>query len=154
MTARPTSGRAREALFSLLAARGDVQLEGARVIDLFAGAGTLGFEALSRGALRESIETFGLFAATRIHRRSAIRLGEKPAGLGGPFDLAFLDPPYGEGLCEAAMAALAAGHWLKPGAVVTAEQGAKETPAAPAGFSECDRRRYGAAQIGVYRFSP
>jgi len=167
MAARPTAARAREALFSLLAAREDVGFDGARVIDLFAGSGALGFEALSRGAafclfvetdagargaIRDNIEALGLFGATRIHRRSAASLGEKPAGLGAPFDLAFLDPPYGQGLCAPAMAALNTGHWLAPGAILAVEQGEKEAPAAAEGFCECDRRRYGAAQIGVYRF--
>jgi len=167
--ARPTADRTREALFSLLAAREDVVFEGARVIDLFAGSGALGLEALSRGAswclfvetdaaaraaIRDNIETLGLFGATRVHRRSAAALGPKPAGLGEPFDLAFLDPPYGRGLGETAMAALKDGAWLKPGAILTLEQGRDEDPPRAEGFEALDRRRYGVAQICVYRFAP
>ncbi len=169
LVARPTADRTREALFNLLSARADVDFEGARAIDLFAGSGALGLEALSRGAgfclfvetdastrgaIRDNIEALGLFGATRIHRRSAISLGEKPAGLGAAFDLAFLDPPYDKGLCEPAMAGLAVGYWLKPGAIIAVEQGASETPAKIAGFTELDRRRYGAAQIGIHAFAP
>ena len=163
---RPTADRTREALFNILAARADINLEGARVIDLFAGSGALGLEAMSRGAawclfvetdtrargvIRENVETLGLFGRTRIHRRSASALGVKPAGVGPPFTLAFLDPPYGKGLVPAAMETLSSGGWLAPGAVLVAEQGAREDPADADGFEETDRRRYGAAQIGVYR---
>src|SRR5215813_3342294 len=111
---RPTSDRARESIFNVLAhADWSPGVEGRRVLDLFAGSGALGFEALSRGAafalfvdtdaaargaIRENIETLGLFGETRIHRRDATDLGLKPAGVGAPFDLVFLDPPYGKGL--------------------------------------------------------
>jgi len=115
---RPTADRARQALFNILASRDDVAIEGARVIDLFAGSGALGLEALSRGAtfclfvetdaaargaIRDNIEALGLFGSTRLHRRSAIDLGVKPAGLGGRFTLGFLDPPYGEDLAGRAL---------------------------------------------------
>ena len=110
---RPTSDRARQALFDTLAhAAWAPDLEGARVIDLFAGSGALGFEALSRGAaftlfvetdeaargaIRENIDALDLFGATRVHRRDATDLGPRPASAGAPFDLAFLDPPYRQG---------------------------------------------------------
>ena len=167
MVARPTADRTREALFNILASRADVEFEGARVIDLFAGSGALGLEAMSRGAawclfvetdaaargaIRDNIEALGLFGTTRIHRRSAAELGPKPAGVGPPFTLAFLDPPYGKELCAPAMSILRDGGWLRDGAVVVAEQGKDETPVAVDGFTEDDRRRYGAAQIGVYIF--
>ena len=169
MTARPTAGRTREALFNILSARSDVDFDGARIIDLFAGSGALGLEAMSRGgqwclfvetdadargAIRDNIEAFALFGVTRIHRRSATDLGPKPASAGEPFTLAFLDPPYGKDLCAPAMEMLDAGGWLSPGAVVVAEQGKDETPAAVAKFTEDDRRIYGAAQIGVYLYTP
>lgn len=165
---RPTGDRAREALFNILGARGDVDFDGARVIDLFAGSGALGFEAMSRGAewclfvetdsaargaIRDNIEALGLFGETRLHRRSAASLGPKPAGVGPPFTLAFLDPPYGENLAAPALETLKTGRWLAPGAVVVVEQGADETPVAVDGFTEDDRRRYGAAQIGIYVFT-
>ncbi len=168
VVARPTAERAREALFNILASRGDVDFEGTRVIDLFAGSGALGFEAMSRGAewclfvetdagargaIRDNIEALGLFGTTRIHRRSAADLGPKPAGVGPPFTLAFLDPPYGKDLCAPAMKILHEGGWLKPGAVLVAEQGADEAPVAVDAFTEDDRRIYGAAQIGIYLYN-
>lgn len=164
---RPTADRTRESLFNILSARDDLELDGARVIDLFAGSGALGFEALSRGAagalfvetdaaargaIRDNIEALGLFGATRIHRRSATSLGRKPASAGPPFTLAFLDPPYGKDLCTPTLAGLRDGGWLAEGAVIVIEQGKDETPAAAHGFHELDRRIYGAAQIGVYAF--
>ena len=159
---RPTSDRAREAVFNVLAhADWSPGLEGRRVLDLFAGAGALGLEALSRGAafalfvetdaaargaIRDNIETLGLFGVTRIHRRDATDLGAKPAGLGEPFDLVFLDPPYAKGLGEATLGKLAAGGWITPDALAVFECGADETPATP-GFSTLDERLYGAAKV-------
>lgn len=164
---RPTADRTREAVFNILSHRADFSFSGARVIDLFAGSGACGFEAMSRGAafclfvetdaaargaIRDNIEALGLFGATRIHRRSATALGPKPAGVGPPFALAFLDPPYGNDLARLALSALKAGDWLADGALIVVEQGEREAPVDFAGFFEEDRRRYGAAQIGVYRF--
>lgn len=164
---RPTSDRTREALFNILGAREDFEIDGARVIDLFAGSGALGLEALSRGAawclfvetdagargaIRVNIEALGLFGSTRIHRRSAAGLGQKPAGDGAAFTLAFLDPPYRKALAGPAMDMLANGGWLAPGALAVVEQAQDEPPARAAGFAEADRRIYGAAQIGVYIF--
>ncbi len=166
---RPTADRTRESLFNILESRGDVSFEGARVIDLFAGSGALGLEALSRGAagalfvetdaaargaIRDNIEALGLFGVARLHRRSAAALGPRPAGVGAPFDLAFLDPPYGQDLARAAMQTLKSGGWLAPGAVAVVEQGKDEPPVAAESFEEIDRRLYGAAQIGFYRFAP
>jgi 16S rRNA (guanine966-N2)-methyltransferase len=122
---RPTSDRARQAVFNILehAAWGP-ELREARVIDLFAGSGALGFEALSRGAafclfvetdedargaIRENVDNMGLFGRTRVHRRDATDLGVKPGGDGPAFSIAFLDPPYGKGLGETALARLAEG---------------------------------------------
>ncbi|MEQ8936968.1 MAG: 16S rRNA (guanine(966)-N(2))-methyltransferase RsmD [Amphiplicatus sp.] len=164
---RPTSDRTRESLFNILAHRKDFSFEGARVIDLFAGSGALGFEAMSRGAawclfvetdagargaIRDNIEALGLFGSTRLHRRSATDLGPKPAGIGSPFTLAFLDPPYRKDLAAPALETMKAGGWLAPGALVVIEQAKEETPAIAADFIEDDRRTYGAAQIGLYRF--
>ena len=159
---RPTSDRARESLFNILAhADWSSGVEGRRVLDLFAGSGALGLEAMSRGAtfalfvetdsaargaIRDNIETLGLFGTTRIHRRDATDLGVKPAGLGDPFDLVFLDPPYGKGLGERAMAALGEGGWITPQAVIMLEVGADEAPSLPA-FEILDERNYGAAKI-------
>lgn len=163
---RPTGDRARESLFNILAHRDDFSFEGARVIDLFAGSGALGFEALSRGAafclfvetdaaargaIRDNVEALGLFGETRVHRRSATMLGPKPAGVGPSFNLAFLDPPYAKDLARSAMETLKSGGWLAKGALVVVEQGKDEAPVAVDGFAEIDRREYGAAQIGLYR---
>ena len=168
-TARPTTDRTRESLFNILAARDDFDFEGARVIDLFAGSGALGFEAMSRGgaqclfvetdagargAIRDNVEALGLFGATRIHRRSAAGLGARPAGVGPPFGLAFLDPPYRKDLCAPALLSLRDGGWLAPGALVVVEQAKDEPPATLQGFNETDRRLYGDTQIGVYVFTP
>jgi 16S rRNA (guanine966-N2)-methyltransferase len=159
---RPTSDRAREAMFNILAhAQWSAGIEGRRVLDLFAGSGALGLEAMSRGAafalfvetdsgargtIRDNVEALGLFGSTRIHRRDATDLGLKPAGLGEPFDLVFLDPPYGKGLGEAAMAKLISGGWISADALIVFECGADEQPATP-DFELLDTRDYGAAKV-------
>ncbi len=163
---RPTADRVRESVFNILAHREGFSFEGARVIDLFAGSGALGFEALSRGAafclfvetdaaargaIRDNVEALGLFGSTRVHRRGADALGERPAGVGAPFTLAFLDPPYGKDLCGPALAALRSGGWLALGAFAIVEQGKDETPVVAPGYAEEDRRAYGAAQVGFFR---
>jgi 16S rRNA (guanine966-N2)-methyltransferase len=159
---RPTSDRARESLFNVLAhAEWSPGLEGRRVLDLFAGSGALGFEAISRGAvfalfveteaaargaIRDNIEALGLFGVTRIHRRDATDLGDKPAGLGDPFDLVFLDPPYHKGLGERALALLGQGGWISADALIVFECAADETPDVAA-FETLDERTYGAAKV-------
>jgi 16S rRNA (guanine966-N2)-methyltransferase len=160
-TTRPTSDRAREAIFNILAhADWSPGLDGRRVLDLFAGAGAFGFEALSRGAafalfvetdeaargaIRRNIETLSVFGRTRVHRRDATDLGVRPAGLSAPFDLVFLDPPYGRGLGERALARLGPGGWITPDALVVFECGAEETPDVGR-FETLDARTYGAAK--------
>ncbi len=164
---RPTSDRARESLFNVLAhAAWAPGLEGARVIDAFAGSGALGFEAISRGAafclfveteaaargcIRDNVEAFQLFGNTRIHRRSATDLGLKPAGLGAPFDLVFMDPPYAQGLVPLALEQLVSGQWLSPDALVVAEVGSDEPALEPPGWSILDERTYGAARVYFLR---
>jgi len=159
---RPTSDRAREAIFNILEhAEWSPGLEGRRVLDLFAGSGALGLEALSRGGafalfvetdasargtIRDNIEALGLFGVTRIHRRDATDLGVKPAGLGEPFDLVFLDPPYGKGLGERALARLQEGRWITGDALMVFECGADETPGI-ADYETLDVREYGAAKV-------
>ena len=161
---RPTSDRVRESLFNLLAhgPHGD-PLEGARVLDLFAGTGALGLEALSRGAagatfvengraalaiLRENIAHLRLGETARILARDATAPGPNP---GAPADLVFLDPPYARGLGERALAAASAGGWLAPGALIVWEEGAAITP--PAGLTLLDSRRYGDTMISILRAS-
>ena len=161
---RPTSDRARQAVFNILehAAWSD-GVRDRRVIDLFAGSGALGFEALSRGAsfclfvetdeaargaIRENVESLGgLFGRTRVHRRDATNLGDRPGADGPPFDLAFLDPPYARGLGEQALGKLAAGGWLAPGAIVVFERGVMEPPFTVERFTLLDARDYGAARV-------
>ncbi|MDX2236368.1 MAG: 16S rRNA (guanine(966)-N(2))-methyltransferase RsmD [Hyphomonadaceae bacterium] len=151
---RPSADRLREALFNILAhAYGDPVTD-ARVLDLFAGTGALGLEAISRGAafalfvddgaparalLRENIEALGLGGATRIFRRDATKLGE--AHPIEPFTLVFLDPPYGQGLAERALDAARAGGWLSPQALIVVEEKAGAFQC-PAGFREIERRCY------------
>jgi 16S rRNA (guanine966-N2)-methyltransferase len=162
-TTRPTSDRTREAIFNILEhAEWAPDLNGVRVIDAFAGSGALGFEALSRGAafclfvetdeaargaIRTNVEATQTFGITRLHRRDATDLGRKPAGVGAPFDLIFLDPPYRLGLGEKALAGLAAGDWLSPGAQAIFEHAAEETPDLPPSWRVIDRRTWGAAGV-------
>jgi len=159
---RPTGDRAREGVFNILAhAEWSPGVEGRRVLDLFAGSGALGLEAMSRGAsfalfvetdagargvIRDNIEALGLYGTTRIHRRDATDLGQKPAGLGEMFDLVFLDPPYAKGLGPRALAALRAGAWIGPEALIVFECGAEEKLETP-GFTRLDSRDYGAAKV-------
>ena len=157
---RPTSERLRELIFDILEHRYPGRVEGARVVDLFAGSGALAIEALSRGArfalfvdngaearalLRANVEALGLGGVTRIWRADATRLGSAPAG--GPFALAFLDPPYGEGLAGPALAALVAGGWLAPGALCVVEEAAEGRDRRARGLTLVDERTYGDTQI-------
>ena len=168
---RPTADRAREAIFNVLEhAAWAPGVRDLRVIDLFAGSGALGLEALSRGAgfclfvetdaaargaIRDNAEALGtrgeLFGRTRIHRRDATDLGQRPASDGAPFDLAFLDPPYGKGLGERALEGLLAGAWLAPGAIAVFERGAEEPDPVIAGFELLDLKRYGAAKVAFLK---
>ncbi len=151
---RPTSDRVREAIFNLLTnSLAENPIPGARVLDLFAGTGALGLEALSRGAarvafvddgakaralLRANVEKMQAMGTTDIWRRDATRMGDNR---GAPYGLVFLDPPYHKGLGDAALASALAGGWLAPGAVIVWEEGT--APQAPAGFTTLDQRRYG-----------
>lgn len=167
---RPTSDRARQAIFNILEhAPWSDGVRDRRVIDLFAGSGALGFEALSRGAafclfvetdeaargaIRENVDALGLFGRTRVHRRDATQLGVRPGADGPAFELAFLDPPYGKGLGETALARLAAGGWLARGATVVLERGAGEPEFEAEGYEKLDARDYGAARVHFLRYSP
>src|SRR5690348_10886206 len=163
---RPTADRLRESLFNILVhAYGD-PVAGARVLDLFAGTGALGIEALSRGAaftlfvddgaearalLRENVTALGLGGSSRIFRRDATELG--PVHPLEPFSLVFLDPPYGLGLAEQALTSAHAGGWLTPDALAVVEEAAKASFAAPDGFVERERRRYDDSEIIVLSFA-
>ncbi|WP_420431191.1 16S rRNA (guanine(966)-N(2))-methyltransferase RsmD [Hyphobacterium sp.] len=160
---RPTSDKARQALFNVLEhADWAPALDGARIVDLFAGSGGLGFEAMSRGgafclfvdidagargAIRENIEALQLFGNTRLHRRSATDLGEKPAKLGQPFNLVFLDPPYGKGLAPSALAGLIDGNWVTEDALAVLEVAADEDVPDFAGWIPVNARIWGAAKV-------
>jgi 16S rRNA (guanine966-N2)-methyltransferase len=159
---RPTSDRVREAIFNLLINGGyGSPVTGARVLDLFAGTGALGLEALSRGAadltlIDDGTAARGLIgknialcrtAATAHHlRHNATHLPPNPDL---PYSLIFLDPPYGKGLGEAALAAARAGNWLAPGALVVWEEGTALAP--PQGFDQLDQRRYGDTIVTILR---
>jgi 16S rRNA (guanine966-N2)-methyltransferase len=168
---RPTSDRARQAIFNILEhAPWSDGVRDRRVIDLFAGSGALGFEALSRGAsfclfvetdeaargaIRDNVDNLGgLFGKTRVHRRSATDLGVRPGADGPAFDLAFLDPPYAKGLGEQALEKLAAGGWLADGAVVVFERGSTEPAFAAPGYEALDARDYGAARVHFLKYAP
>jgi 16S rRNA (guanine966-N2)-methyltransferase len=159
---RPTSDRVREAIFNLLinGTHGN-PVPGARVLDLFAGTGALGLEALSRGAahvtfvddgkaaeslIRANVAKLGAEGETRLLRQNATRLGPNT---GVVHALVFLDPPYGKGLGEAALAAAAAGGWLAPAAMVVWEDNTPPTP--PPGFAQIDQRRYGETLVTLMR---
>jgi len=161
---RPTSDRLREALFNILTHSYGDPIAGARVLDLFAGTGALGIEAMSRGAayalfvdegvearalLRDNIESLGLGGVTRIFRRDATRLG--PAHPLEPFSLVFLDPPYGKELAEKALVSAREGNWLEPDALIVVEEAASAGFTAPQGFAELERRKYDDTEFIILR---
>jgi 16S rRNA (guanine966-N2)-methyltransferase len=163
---RPTADRLREALFNILVHSYGEPITAARVLDLFAGTGALGIEALSRGAafalfvdegaearalLRENATALGLGGTSRIFRRDATKLG--PAHPVEPFSLAFLDPPYEQGLAEKALASARAGAWLRPGALIVVEEAKKAQFAAPEGFTVLERRDYDDTEFVFLRLS-
>nr|WP_070960717.1 16S rRNA (guanine(966)-N(2))-methyltransferase RsmD [Hyphomonas sp. Mor2] len=159
---RPTSDRARESLFNMIAhAPWSPGLDRARVMDLFAGSGALGLEALSRGAsfclfvetahaalstIRKNVAALNLTTDTRIHRRSAIELGPRQDATDLPFDIAFLDPPYHKGLIEPCLAKLVEGEWVSAEALVIVETAADESPDFE-GFELVADRESGAARF-------
>jgi 16S rRNA (guanine966-N2)-methyltransferase len=163
---RPTSDRVRESMFNILAHGIDgFDIDDARVMDLFAGTGALGLEALSRGAkfcqfveegaearglIRRNADALGAIGLCKIWRRDATKLGD--CSPQSPFDLVFSDPPYGRGLGEKSLAALVEGQWLSPGAVVVLEESEKADIADVPGLSILDTRIYGETQVRFYQF--
>ena len=152
---RPTADRLRESVINILVHAYGNPFQGARVLDLFAGTGALGIEAISRGAafalfvdnaaearalLRNNVEALGLGGVTKVFRRDATNLG--PAHPLEPFALVFLDPPYAKGLAEKALASLRDGGWLTPAALLVVEEAKAAAFAAPDGFEELERRVY------------
>ena len=163
---RPTADRLRESVFNILVHAYDDPIEGARVLDLFAGTGALGIEAVSRGAaftlfvdngaearalLRNNVEALGLGGVTKVYRRDATNLG--PAHPMEPFSLVFLDPPYGKGLAEKALASMREGGWLTPGALLVVEEAKDAAFVAPDGFEELERRAYDDTEFVFVRAS-
>jgi 16S rRNA (guanine966-N2)-methyltransferase len=161
---RPTADRLRESLFNILLHAYDDPVADARVLDLFAGTGALGIEALSRGAafallvddgaearalLRENTTSLGLGGVTKIFRRDATKLG--PIAPLEPFSLVFSDPPYGQALAEQALASAREGGWLTPAALIIVEEAVKPGFVVPEGFSELERRRYDDTELIVLR---
>jgi len=161
---RPTTDRLRESLFNILAHGLGDPVEDARVLDLFSGTGALGLEALSRGArfclfveeaaearglIHANVEKLALTGATKLWRRDATKLGR--CAPMEPFDLAFLDPPYGKGLADAALAAMVAGDWMKPGALVVVEETAAAEIAIPDGLEIVDARGLGETRLVFLR---
>jgi 16S rRNA (guanine966-N2)-methyltransferase len=159
---RPTTDRVRESLFNVIASgkHGD-PITGKRVLDLFAGTGALGLEALSRGAahatfvddgtaaralLRENVALCTAQGVTKVFRRDATDLGPVK---GAAFDLVFLDPPYGRGIGEKALASALAGGWIAPGALVVWEESTPPLP--PTGLTQLDQRSYGGTVITLLR---
>ena len=163
---RPTSDRVRESVFNILAHGIEgADLAGVKVIDLFAGSGALGIEALSRGAahclfvesdaeargtLQHNIEAFHLQGVSKVFRRDATSLG--PAGGKGGAGIVFLDPPYGQGLGERALVSLRDGGWLEPGAIAILEERASSEVAVPDSFELIDQRRWGDTSVMFLRF--
>lgn len=162
---RPSSDRLREAVFNILQHRFDDAASGARVLDLFAGTGALGLEALSRGArsalfidvsaasralVRRNLEAAGVMGLARISKRDATHLG--PASGKGEFTLVFLDPPYGKKLAEGALKSLTHGDWLADGALLVVEEKAGVEIAPPAAYQREDAREYGDSQVLFLRY--
>lgn len=162
---RPTSDRLRESLFNVLQHGYDNPIEGARVLDLFAGTGAMGLEALSRGAafalfvdegsearslIRQNVEAFGAGGTSRLFRRDATRLG--PAAPIAPFTLVFCDPPYGKDLAPPALVSCVEGGWLSKDALVVVEESLTASFMFPERFEEIERRDYGETQVAIGRF--
>lgn len=158
---RPTSDRVRESLFSMLTHHGVI--EGARVLDLFAGTGALAFEALSRGAesalliengrvaqkiISENLTKLRAKDKTRVWRQDATKL---TAWTETPFDLVFLDPPYGRDMGQKALSGAHAGGWLAEGAMIVWEEAAPMQP--PEGFALEDHRRYGETHVTLLEYT-
>ncbi len=162
---RPTSDRVRESIFNILAHGIDgFTLEETRVLDLFAGTGALGLEAVSRGAkfccfvdedagargvIRANAEACGVLGQTRIWRRDAAGLG--PCAPHTPYGLVFADPPYSMGLGEKALVSVLGGGWLMPDGIVVLEEASRSLLAEISGLELLDKREYGDTQVRFYR---
>lgn len=162
---RPTTDRVRESIFNILAHGIEgLELEGARVLDLFAGTGAMGLEAISRGArfcqfvddsaearglVRRNADALGVIGLAKIWRRDATDLG--PCSPQPGFDLVFADPPYGKGMGRKALVALVSGQWLNPGAIIVLEESIKAEISPVDGLTLIDEREYGETKVRFYR---
>lgn len=165
---RPTTDKVREALYNVLMHRFGDPVAGARVLDLFAGAGTLGIEALSRGAAEVVfVESDRRHARCLAENLAAVapavagvgRVVQRPveswlAGGATPFDLVFLDPPYAAGRVAPTLAALARGTWLATGALVCVEHPADDEVAPPPGLEVAFNRVYGSCGVTLLTACP
>ncbi len=167
ITTRPTPDRVREAIFNILAHGSDaLEMEGVRVLDLFAGTGAMGFEALSRGAkfcqfvdesseargvIRQNADTLGVIGLCKIWRRDAMRLGA--CAPQSPFGLVFCDPPYNRGYGVRTLSAVVGGEWMVPGAIVVLEESIAVEPPRIDGLEQIDQREYGDTRAIFYRMS-
>lgn len=164
LATRPTTDRTRESLFNILGNR--IDFDGLRVLDLFAGTGALGLEAMSRGAeyclfveeaskpcaaIRDNIETLGLSGETKVFKRDATRLGS--VGTQSAFDLVFADPPYGKGLGERAAKSLLDGNWIKQETHFILEESSDSFPESLNGFELSDLRQFGDTSIGMFQLA-
>lgn len=165
---RPTADKVRQAVFNILMHHdfgNGFALEGARVIDLFAGTGAMGIEAMSRGGtfclfvddsaesralVRQNVEALSLTGTTKIWRRDATQLGPMAAGAGGPFELVILDPPYHKELIAPALASLKDGGWLSESAVLVVET-AEDEAIPDGGFTKTDERIYGETRVAFLK---
>jgi 16S rRNA (guanine966-N2)-methyltransferase len=162
---RPTSDRVRESIFNILTHRNSAgAIEGKRVLDLFAGSGALGLEALSRGArlcqfvendaearavIRRNAEALGVTGLCKIWRRDATQLGR--CAPQAPFGLVFIDPPYGKNLGSAALASLVGGQWLAADATIVVEESTRAELALPPQLQLVDSREYGDTKVTFCR---
>lgn len=162
---RPSTDRLREALFNILEHR-EGGLKDTRVLDLFAGSGALGIEALSRGAafclfvdmatdaraaIRTNIEVLSLMGQTKLFRRDAKKMGPIPASLGGPFDIVFIDPPYADPDIENTVISILADGWVNKGGLIVVERGSPTVPLTDDRLSLEDQRRYGDSHLFFFK---
>ena len=160
---RPTTDRVRESLYNIISHRWPERLAEGRVLDLFAGTGALGIEALSRGAafaffvdnsvegrslLRANIENLGLAGSSKISKTDAAHLG--PVGKLKPFSLVFADPPYGKGLGERALVSALDGGWIEKDALIVLEEQKGSLPASIPNFTHLESRSFGGTEIGFF----
>lgn len=164
---RPTSDRAREAIFNVIVHGFGLTFDGAIILDMFAGTGALGLEALSRGAIkviyvdrsraalglvRENARALGEENHIKMYCREVQRLGGLPADATAA-TIAFFDPPYGKGLLEPALRGAAEGGWLAPDALCVLESHVDDVFEMPGGFVEEDVRVYGKTRVRFLRYA-